>query len=134
MSPEPQPPSDRPPSVCVVVAFWPCAQRMPEDARTVQMFVPAHVDPDLGYTGVAPGWYEPEAKQWFSIEGDPLPDGSVTWWAEQTPNPLMPAQPVGTRSDVQFVTSVHIDSSVDPDDVKRAIAHLAQSGGPLWTK
>lgn len=62
--------------------------RLPEDTRTVLVYVPCGTlvdDPVDDTLETFPGWYDPETEQWFTA--DAFPVDMVTWWAEMPHGP-----------------------------------------------
>lgn len=77
-----------PPPVTVQVTWHASRVRMPDTARTVQIYCPEQATEDD--TGVCEGYYDPDADEWCSVEGYPLGRSQVTWWAEKTQAPAEP--------------------------------------------
>lgn len=74
----------------VLVTWHRVADGLPSDARTVQIYLPGEHQAEAAVTM---GWYQPEDRQWYSLAGDPLAQGSVVWWAEVTAAPMQVGVP-----------------------------------------
>lgn len=78
----------------VIVVWHHVTGGVPNDARTVQIYMPG-AEGGADHT-VSTGWYQPEEGCWYTVAGDPLATGVVVWWAEVTsPPPTAPSTSAG---------------------------------------
>lgn len=68
----------------VLVVWLSATVCKPDDARTVQIYIPGV---QAGNDETTLGWYEPGELCWYTLDGYPLAEGAVTLWAERTSPP-----------------------------------------------